>query len=507
MLTFDSTPTSDYQPIHSLEPEELDERSKIPFNFLHIPFRLIDDDIIASLDGNTVKVLTIICRYLNLTEKILIGKRVILSGWGIPISYDHIAKKTGLSRRTVIRKVKILVEREILQVEKVRRCNSYRLTEYAICIEEVTTIYEEQAGHNTSEQDTTASEQPTTSEQQSQPRQQATATEQQAPEEEPIIKPGVPTDERLEEMIQQQVVSTVSPIIEQTVSRMALLIEGLSKETLSEKNQYDRKSAHDVKIPSPSISQLKALYPNWQDYQKYAKNFYGIIPSKKLLVNACVYFEEKVSEYGICDDGFDPVMEMIPVIKTLGARTHKAFDTEYGIRAFNKVMDNRDYQKQQQAMRTEYHGQQPSSSADNSHDTQTHSANEQPVEDDEPDNSSNNVPPRRPAHIKTSAKQAVASQVYARHCLAGIGQGEQYTDEDIKELWAKEYQRFGQPQNAKDWVKDRIHLWHKQAQWGQKEPITDADIANLWIEADKIFAENHTVEEDKSANENVTSDV
>ena len=89
MLTFDSTPTSDYQPTHhSLEPdEELDERSKIPFNFLHIPFRLIDDDILASLDGNTVKVLTIICRYLNLTEKVVIGKRVILLGWGIPISY------------------------------------------------------------------------------------------------------------------------------------------------------------------------------------------------------------------------------------------------------------------------------------------------------------------------------------------------------------------------------------------------------------------------------------
>ena len=83
MLTFHSDPTSDYQPTHhSLEPEEeLDERSKIPFNFLHLPFRLIDDDIIASLDGNTVKVLTIICRYLNLREKVVIGKRVILLGW------------------------------------------------------------------------------------------------------------------------------------------------------------------------------------------------------------------------------------------------------------------------------------------------------------------------------------------------------------------------------------------------------------------------------------------
>jgi len=48
MLTFHSDPTSDYQSTHhSLEPEEeLDERSKIPFNFLHLPFRLIDDDIL-----------------------------------------------------------------------------------------------------------------------------------------------------------------------------------------------------------------------------------------------------------------------------------------------------------------------------------------------------------------------------------------------------------------------------------------------------------------------------
>ena len=273
MITFQSTDASDYQPIHhSLEPdEELDERSKIPFNFLHIPFRLIDDDIIASLDGNSVKVLTIICRYLNLREKVVIGKRVILMGWGIPVSYEHIAKKSGLSRRTVIRKVKILVERELLQVEKVGRCNSYRLTEYAICIDEVTTIYEEQAKTTASEQnsqprqeqDTTASEQQSQSRQSSQ---KATATEQHAHEEdEPVVKPGVPTDERLEEMIQQQVVSTVSPLLEQTVSRMALLIEDLSKEALSEKNRYHKKSAYEVKIPSPSLSQLKALYPNWQD--------------------------------------------------------------------------------------------------------------------------------------------------------------------------------------------------------------------------------------------------
>jgi hypothetical protein len=485
MLTFDSTPTSDYQPIHPLEPEEeLDERSKIPFNFLHIPFRLIDDGILASLDGNSVKVLTIICRYLNLREKVVIGKRVILMGWGIPVSYEHIAKKSGLSRRTVIRKVKILVERELLQVEKVGRCNSYRLTEYAICIEEVTTIYEEQAEHNVSER-------PTTSEQQSQPRQsshQATATEPQTPEEdEPVVKPGVPTDERLEEMIQQQVVSTVSPLLEQTVSRMALLIEGFSKEALSEQNQYDKKSAHEVKIPSPSLSQLKALYPNWQDYQEYAKNFYGIIPSKKLLVNACVYFEEKVNEYGICDDGFDPVMEMIPVIKALGARTHKAFDTEYGIRAFNKVIDTRDYQKQQQAMRREYYSQQSSSPDDNSNEPQTDSANDQTVEDNEPDNSSHDVPPRRPAHIPTSAKQAVAKQIYARHCLAGIGQGEQYTNEDIEELWDKAHQRFGQPENADQWVKDRIYLREKLVEKGIEQLYTDAQIDQLRQRADKLY--------------------
>ena len=495
MLTFDSTPTSDYQPTHhSLEPdEELDERSKIPFNFLHLPFRLIDDDIIASLDGNTVKVLTIICRYLNLREKVVIGKRVILMGWGIPISYEHIAKKSGLSRRTVIRKVKILVERELLQVEKVGRCNSYRLTEYAICIDEVTTIYEEQAKTTASEQDSQPrQEQDTTaSEQQSQSRQssqKATATEQHAHEEdEPVVKPGVPTDERLEEMIQQQVVSTVSPLLEQTVSRMALLIEDLSKEALSEKNRYHKKSAYEVKIPSPSLSQLKALYPNWQDYQEYAKNFYGIIPSKKLLVNACVYFEEKVAEYGICDDGFDPIMEMIPVIKTLGARTHKAFDTEYGIRAFNKVMDTRDYQLKQETMRTEYHGQQSSSPNDNSNEPQTHSANDQTVEDDEPDNPSHDVPPRPPAHIPTSAKQAVAKQIYARHCLAGIGQGEQYTNEDIEELWDKASKRFGQPENAGDWIQDRIYLREKLVEKGIEQLYTDAQIDQLRQRADKLY--------------------
>ena len=107
MLNVHSNATSDPQVAPDFE--ELEEKSKIPFNFLHLPFCLIDEDIIASLDGPTVKVLTVITRYVNLTEKIRVGKRVLLSGWGIPISYEHIAKKAGVSRRTAIRKVKLQI--------------------------------------------------------------------------------------------------------------------------------------------------------------------------------------------------------------------------------------------------------------------------------------------------------------------------------------------------------------------------------------------------------------
>ena len=49
--------------------------------------------------------------------------------------------------------------------------------------------------------------------------------------------------------------------------------------------------------------------------------FYGdSLKSQKLAKEAATYFKQKVEEYGVNDDGFDPVIEMIPVIKKLGAR-------------------------------------------------------------------------------------------------------------------------------------------------------------------------------------------
>lgn len=453
LSAFHSTPTSDPLHIH-LTPEleeELDEKSKIPFNFLHIPLRLIDEGILAELDGNSVKVLTIITRYVDLREKIIIGKRVLLSGWGIPISYNHIAKKSGLSRRTVIRKVKILVEQEILQVGRVGRCNCYRLTEYAIAIEEVRRAYKEQR-----EAERAESEQKSQSHQESQ---EATVTEPQTSQE-PFVKPGVPTEDQVRAFIREEIVSTVSPIIKELVSTVSPIKETNSKEkTLSDTDTQGKKN-------SLSILELKQQHPDWEDYRQYAEQFYGEIPSPKLLVTASVYFKGMVSSIGFAPDGVDRLMEMIKDVKAQGAYHHTCFDEQFGVEAFARVKEEESRRLRRQVEEEEM----KASSGD--------------TDDDEPSDSSDSISPR-----PTSAKEAVSGRVYVRWCCANVNIGSPYTDEDIERVWEEEYERFRTPETMEDWIEDRIYLREKLVEKEITEPYTDGEMEELGRRAGELYGE------------------
>ena len=51
----------------------------------------------------------------------------------------------------------------------------------------------------------------------------------------------------------------------------------------------------------------------------------------------------------------------------------------------------------------------------------------------------------------------------------------------------KEYQRFGQPDNADDWIQDRIYLREKLVEKGIEQLYTDAQIDQLRQRADKLY--------------------
>lgn len=125
------------QEIPEEDEEEYNNDSKIPFMFSANPSSLIDDGTFAQLDGNDVKVLNVISRYINLGEQILIGKRYVLTGWSIPVSHSCIADKAGLTRRTIVDKVKDLLEADVIEKRKAGKCYQYRLTAYADGIREL----------------------------------------------------------------------------------------------------------------------------------------------------------------------------------------------------------------------------------------------------------------------------------------------------------------------------------------------------------------------------------
>jgi len=126
-----------------LAPEILNSRSKVPFNFATIPFELIDDGILRELDGNACKVLQVICRYNDMRNQVKVDDddHFVMTGWTVPVSEAHIAERSGLSRRTVIRKIQELVDAGIIEVDSSGKCNRYRILAYRDGIEQLKAEY------------------------------------------------------------------------------------------------------------------------------------------------------------------------------------------------------------------------------------------------------------------------------------------------------------------------------------------------------------------------------
>jgi hypothetical protein len=78
-----------------------------------------------------------------------------------------------------------------------------------------------------------------------------------------------------------------------------------------------------------------------------------------------------------------------------------------------------------------------------------------------------------------SAKETVASRVYARYCLASVNVGEPYSGADIEKLWTPAYQQFGQPKSPEQWVEGRIYLRDRLVEHGISATYTAAEVKAL----------------------------
>lgn len=289
-------------------------KSKIPFLFSGMPFNMIDNGVITELDGNACKVFQTISRYIDLRDMTQVGDRIILSGWTIAVSEEKIAETTGLSQRTVIRKIELLEENGVLEVDRQKgKCNRYRIQAYARGIQKVEEDKRRQ--QEIDKQNSDSSQNDTRS------------GSQQRHSDRPVTHVSPPAE---------QPVTHVSDVKEFN-NLKEISLSSNSKEK-KENSTKDESADKDVSAESLSTQQLIKENPDWQEYEKYAKAFYGEIHSKKFLVEACVYFKEKVAEVGKAEDGVDRVMQMIESVKKAGAYHHTSFDKQFGVEAYNKVL-------------------------------------------------------------------------------------------------------------------------------------------------------------------------
>ena len=404
-----------------------EKKSRIPFSFSAMPHRLSDDDTIASLDGGATKVLIVISRHVNLTSQTTVGERTLLTGWSIPISQEKIGKKAGLKRPTVNRKIKILVEKGIIEVRKPRYgCCQYRLVDYDVGPEDL------------------------------------------APETEPVTNPAVPTPEQVEEFAQEDAQTQENQGCAGSDTG-GVTPAAHTKESLREYKEKPLSGASTAGEGQPEKD-------DWKAFEKYAIAFHGEIRSQKLLREASVYFQKKVEEYGVAPDGVDRVMEMIPKIKQLGAKTHHAFDTGYGAEAWNIVKEREDLRlkRQEHKARTK---------ADSS-PTNPESIDSVTTQEATTDNAS---PSRSDISSAPPAREQVATWLYARNCLVNVGIGDPFTNHEIEERWQRAYRDFGAPTTTDEWVRDRIEVRNKLTEKGITTPYTEQEIDQLRIDAHEHF--------------------
>ena len=470
--------------------------------FSSSPMRLVDDRIIAKLDGNTCKVLLVIQRFLDLTNQIRVGKRALLSGWTLCISHDRIAQLANLSRRTVIRKIKILADAGIITLKKWGRACKYLFMEFHNEIQKLEDEYaqkqafeEELANLSDDNDDADASDSDAPNDdapdgdnggesvddspiQAETPNSSSDAPNDDAPVSDgqgdqtadPSTQPP-PESKRNGAFVNRNRVVLAAPVTHLTpyMSELSHIKETFIIEirTLSSKVSKLFKIVENNQTPKYEREKRQQQENDWQNHTQYAQLFYGEISSKKFHKDACLYFKQKAEEFGVSEDGQDRLMLAIPKIKSYGARSHVAFDYEFGVRAYNEVLDEEKLRKNA-----------PDNMGSEEQQHQRNKRNAYKMDYD----------------IKTLFKHAspaakrMAYAIESRHNAAtAVGQ-KGYSDAQIVQMWERAYAEYGEPQSHDQWTDDRFACHQLLVAKGVRKPLDNEETQVIIEHANKLFA-------------------
>jgi len=205
---------------------------------------------------------------------------------------------------------------------------------------------------------------------------------------------------------------------------------------------------------------------DWQQHTEYAQLFYGDIASKKFHKDVCLYFKQKAEEFGVSEDGQDRLMLAIPKIKSYGARSHVAFDYEFGVRAYNEVLDEEQLRK--------------NAPDDMGSEEQQHQRNKRNAYKMDYD-------------IKTLFKHAspaarrMAAAIESRHTAATAMGYKGYSDAEIEQMWVRAYAEYGKPQSHDQWTDDRFGCHQLLVAKGVRKPLDNEETQFIIERANKLF--------------------
>lgn len=504
--------------------KHLNMHSKIPFLFTAIPFDLIDEGIYRDLDAVSVNIFSVIARYIDLSDFVWAGNKVLLSGWTIPISQRKIAEKSGFSQRTVQRKIKDLVEESIIEVENnLGKCNRYRLLKYVDGAEHIKRESEDQKAkdnHGNGDNGNGKKEDIELS------SPNASIDKTQSFVSDDDNRPNFQnidasdngggnngnngnTNFKSSDTQGATHVSGDTDIGTTLLSYVKDIKKILKEIPLSKNNQGKEKKSSKVENRtsssnnrSLSTQQLIQENPNWEEYRKYATNFYGQIPSKKLLVEACVYFKEKVAEIGFAEDGVDRVMQMIDKVKAAGAYHHTSFDKQFGVEAYNEVLEEEKKRLQKQEEQQQENSNNETDEEPEVKEKVRKKSNLNNQHESEINLILNRATMKGKEPIE-SAKEFVEKALLYRWNMVQRNIGTQgfYTEEQIEEVWKNAYLKFGFPETPQDWFSDRVDVRENLSKAGLYKPLSEEDLAELKEESYKRFGEEPD-EDDLSLNAN-----
>lgn len=464
---------------------------KIPFHYVATPEFLYDDETIDVSIGAKGLYATI-ARFLQLGAQEQIGDRKVIKGWSIPVAHETLAKRCKCSRDTIIRYVKQLVGANLIETKRGYRGRyEYRLVAYADAIEQLK--HPKNPSNSEHHQSKSKQSKPKTKRVKDRNFSQSPTvgnSDSRETQNQTHDNPNKNVGDAVSEMVRD-----LKSYIKNEVSTLAQKVGIINDSTVSNGITPDCRDLRHIKDKSREIKDKtlsssvkgntmddndrkndeRVSINNWKDYEKYAVAWYGQIHSKKFLKEVCLFFKEKVSEYGFSQDKTDITMQMITKLKSIGRIHHVSFDQEYGLQAYKAVLDDEERKFIKSSGHDNIFDAIMSQSEDGTEDGT--------IDDDVSD--SNHITKGSNfdyEHLKKRAPKPVKyliAMIETRQTLVKNDLAKPYSDNEIEQSLSRYYKRNGDPKTAQEWLSDRMLLREMMVIKGLRENFTDGEIERL----------------------------